>query len=181
MRGRKIKARFQDPTEEVEAEAEPELSTETGEISGGSSTPAGEAKAPEQYISIDGDDLQYRSSITWECFPGNIEVLVNTERYFLSKHSSFTMVGSEWSLIDAINKAVEKIWSLYDVDNSGVLEKDEAKDFLATVLKDVPGAPEFNEAVFEQQFEKIDLNKDGLIQRGEMFVFIRSTLKASNQ
>ena len=82
MRARKIKVCFR----EKEDEAEPELSTETGEV-------AGDSK-PTQVIAIDGEDLTYYGSITWECFPGNVEVLVDIETYFLDSET-FSKLGGE--------------------------------------------------------------------------------------
>ena len=70
MRGRKIKVHFQDPNSQ---DKELELSTETGEVGG----------AGTNQVSADGEDMCYQGSITWECVPGAVEIVVDTTGYFL--------------------------------------------------------------------------------------------------
>ena len=63
MRGRKIKATFQDPAGVAETPAD---------------FPTG-----DKYVGVDDTDLEYKMSVTWECFPHNIEIMFDTDTYFM--------------------------------------------------------------------------------------------------
>ena len=115
MRARKIKVNFRDKDQE----AEPELSTETGQV-------AGESHA-KQVITVDGEDLQYESSVTWECFPGNVEVLVNTNAYFVDSGAFSKVIDEKTSDEMVINQIVDKIWDDFDKDRNGYLDKEETR------------------------------------------------------
>ena len=110
MRGRKIKATFISPeTETVPAE-----------------TPGGEEESKEtpigdegdKIVGVDNNDLMYSKSVTWQSFPGNIEVLFNTEMYFLD-YNTFPEVNEgdpEAKHNDIVEKILEEIWEKYDAD-----------------------------------------------------------------
>ena len=42
---------------------------------------------------IDGEALTYENSITWECFPGNLEVLVDDSLFTANKTFSFRLTA----------------------------------------------------------------------------------------
>jgi len=75
MRGRKI--RIDVPQSQPE---QPELDLEVTE---GAAAENGDVESPsgadkqQQVIIVDGEPLNYEASITWECFPGNIEILID--------------------------------------------------------------------------------------------------------
>ena len=168
MRARKIKVQFRSKEEE----AEPELSTETGEVSG---APA--QNTPTQLIAIDGEDLSYYGSITWECYPGNIEVIVNPQKYFMDStffYRAITEASREDKIVEQI---VDKIWLDFDKDNSGYLDRDETRVFLETALRDVPGGEEYDDSKFDETYDAIDANGDGLMERDEMAYFIKALLR----
>ena len=65
VRGRKLRIDIPEPEQ-----AQPELELEESK-----ETPKPER--PEQVIMVDGEALNYKTSIIWECFPSNIEVLID--------------------------------------------------------------------------------------------------------
>lgn len=65
VRGRKLRIDIPEPEQ-----AQPELELEESK-----ETPKPER--PEQVIMVDGEALNYKTSIIWECFPSNIEVLLD--------------------------------------------------------------------------------------------------------
>ena len=166
MRGRKIKVHFKDKDEE----AEPELSTETGEVQGAGSGPA-------QVVAVDGTDLNYYGSITWECIPSNIEVIVNTTSYFLDSNAFEKAIDNQTKESRIINQIVDQIWLDFDKDKNGYLDRAETKVFLQTVLKDAPNGEGYDESKFDELFDTIDQNGDGLMEKAEMRYFIRVLLK----
>ena len=82
---------------------------------------------------IDGEALSYEATVSWECIPENIEVLID-DTFFLVK-GAFTKKMTNESANDRVyREAVDGIWAQFDVDNSGALEKGEARKFLELVL-----------------------------------------------
>ena len=73
VRGKKI--RIEVPQQEPE-QAQPELEFTDGDEA--ATTPSEPVK---QVCMIDGEPLSYERSITWECFPGNLEILFD-DSYF---------------------------------------------------------------------------------------------------
>ena len=82
---------------------------------------------------IDGEALQYKTSITWECFPSNIEVLID-DSLFQVNGTFERQIPEDFEMDRVYRDAVEKIWGEFDKDNSGELDKPETKLFLWTVL-----------------------------------------------
>ena len=75
--------------------------------------------------------------------------------------------------IDAvIKKCVEDIWKEYDKDNSGTLEKPEAKKFVKATLDDMRSG-EFSDADFDECFKEFDADGSGAISKEEMSAFIK--------
>lgn len=154
MRGRKIKVLFKDKS----AEAEQELSLETGETTGAEVS---------QVVAVDGEELNYSGSISWECIPGNLEVIVNTKAYFIDSQTFKKGIDKESKEAAQIAAIVDKIWLTYDKDKNGELDREESKVFLQTVLSSAPGY-ETQEGDFDTVFDSIDANGDGLLDKAEM-------------
>ena len=91
-------------------------------------------KAPVDFgaqpLGMDGKDFTYRKSVIFEAVPANIEILWDSDSYFVDC-GAFGEVATEAvrekAEVDAI---VEKIWAKYDLDRSGELDKQEARVFL---------------------------------------------------
>ena len=52
----------------------------------------------------------------------------------------------------AIKGVIDKIWDQYDVDKSGLLEKDEIKMFLIYSLKELRSGSDFSQEAFDEVF-----------------------------
>lgn len=176
VRGRKIRIDVpqQDVTQqdlEITDNAEP---TENGE------TPAAEQPRNQQVILIDGEALSYEKSIIWECFPENIEVLIDDSIFTHNKTFSYRMTAEIEK--DRIYKdAIEKIWDQFDVDKTGALDRVETKSFLTTVLANVPPPNNYDESKFEDTFAAMDKNNNGKIERKEMVMFVKNIMKQRDQ
>ena len=73
-----------------------------------------------------------------------------------------------------IEKVIEDIWSTYDKDGSGQLEKKELKKFLTELKNEIEGEEkEMDQKQFDKYFKEFDLDGDGVVDRQEMKNFIR--------
>ena len=77
----------------------------------------------------------------------------------------------------SITKCVEEIWSKYDKDDSGCLDKDEVRQFVKDLLSDNQQIREadgsaYDNAEFEECFRQFDADGSGTIDREEMAKFI---------
>ena len=147
VRGRKIKVDIPqaEPSQELELTPEEPAREMQGEGEGegeGEAPVEGEGAeaalnkptppAPEpdrQVVVIDGEALQFERSITWECMPQNLEVLVH-DSYFAETQSFARRLTPEVQRELLLKDAVEKIWGEFDVNNSGALDREETKRFL---------------------------------------------------
>ena len=78
------------------------------------------------------------------------------------------------SSIDAvIAKCVDDIWSEYDKDGNGHLDKTETKAFVKKTLADMAGGEEFSDEDFNACFKEFDKDGSGTIEKDEMAVFIK--------
>jgi Ca2+-binding EF-hand superfamily protein len=69
---------------------------------------------------------------------------------------------------------VNKIWKDYDKDNSGQLSFDESKVFISDSFG---GSVVMKDSDLKKMFDKIDTDGDGLINKGEMAVFLLKLTK----
>lgn len=133
---------------------------------------------------IDGEALSYENSILWECFPGNLEILVDDSLFTANKTFSYRLTA-EIERDRIYKQAVDSMWVLFDKDNSGSLDKPETKNFLQTVLENIPPPNNFDESKFEDTFHAMDKNGNGMVEKSEMVMFIKSIMrqreKASQQ
>lgn len=130
VRGRKI--RIDVPQPEV---AQPELELTPDDAAEGT---AGGVERPKQIIVIDGEALMYESSITWEVFPNNIEILLD-DAIFLTNRTFSYRITAESEKERILRLAVDKIWEEFDKDKSGALDKAEARVMLDKISKSMPG------------------------------------------
>ena len=73
-----------------------------------------------------------------------------------------------------IARCVDDIWTKYDNDNSGALDKDETKAFVQDTLADMADGAGFSDEDFEQCFREFDKDGSGTIEKAEMVQFIKS-------
>ena len=84
------------------------------------------------------------------------------------------MASNSASEIDnVIGKCVDEIWSKYDDDNNGYLDKQETKRFVQDTLADMADGAGFNDDDFDQCFREFDKDGSDTIERGEMVQFIK--------
>lgn len=76
------------------------------------------------------------------------------------------------SVEEAIQEVVDQIWGTYDVDESGVLEKEEAKKFVQDTLAEVGQGDDFSEEAFGEFLQTFDKDNSGTIEKAELQVFI---------
>ena len=74
---------------------------------------------------------------------------------------------------DLLKKCLEQIWTEYDDDASGQLDKDECKKFIMDTVKEMGGDEDFSEEEFEACFQQVDLDGSGTIDQEEMLKFIK--------
>ena len=72
-----------------------------------------------------------------------------------------------------IDNTIEEIWTNYDKDNSGFLDKTETKQFVKNTLLEVNEKGDFSESEFEKCFKEFDKDGNGQISRDEMKAFIK--------
>ena len=66
---------------------------------------------------------------------------------------------------------LDEIWSQYDTNETGVLEKDQALEFLRASMQKISNAPPTDEVV-EEKFRETDLNGDGKLNREEVLQYL---------
>ena len=75
-----------------------------------------------------------------------------------------------------IESCVNDIWSEYDKDNSGALDKEECKTFVLNTIQEFSGRETMEDYTlenFEETFSEFDIDGNGTIDKGEMVRFIR--------
>ena len=73
-----------------------------------------------------------------------------------------------------IQQAVNKIWNDYDKDRNGQLSFEESKMFISDSFG---GSVVMKDSDLKKMFDKIDTDGDGLINKGEMAVFLLKLTK----
>lgn len=71
-----------------------------------------------------------------------------------------------------IRVIVDEIWSTYDVDNCGSLDKNEANLLVKEYLPEIDPNFKHSEAGFERVFAEIDTDQSGSIDKQELTSFI---------
>ena len=127
-------------------------------------------------IVIDGEALNYESSILWECFPSNLEILID-DAVFTSNKTFARRLTAEIERDRIYKDAVEKIWGQFDVDKSGQLDRVETKNFLSTVMENIPPPNHYDDSKFDETFDAMDKNRNGKVEKSEMVMFIKSIMR----
>ena len=75
---------------------------------------------------------------------------------------------------------MDKIWVEYDVNNSGVLEKEELKEFVKAFMAKHghPDAVDAVDAQFGMVFDMFDDNRNGKIEKAEIHKFLKEFQKS---
>ena len=74
-----------------------------------------------------------------------------------------------------IAKCVDDIWSDYDQDGNGHLDREETKEFVIATLNEMSddGQVEFSDEDFKKCFREFDKDGNGTIDKVEMATFIK--------
>ena len=88
-----------------------------------------------------------------------------------------------------MNVYVRSIWKTYDQDGNGVLDRDEAKQFMREMMSEIvmiqpkddydddgttPAQNEFDEDGFSQIFTTLDADNSGTISQDEMVDYLKN-------
>ena len=68
---------------------------------------------------------------------------------------------------------VEKIWIIFDLDNSGKLDKVEIKDYIKYMAGE---GLTLNDEEIDEVYKLIDTDNDGSIDKGEMEIFLKTMM-----
>ncbi len=118
----------------------------------------------------------YEKSISWECFPGNVEVLID-DSVFVSNGTFTRRIAAENEKLRIYTQAVDKIWANRAQDAPPSLDKQETKDFIAEVLENCPAPRTYDDAKFDEAYAAEDVNKNGRIEQNEMPMLIKKLLE----
>ena len=70
-----------------------------------------------------------------------------------------------------INRFIDDIWSRYDADNSGALNKEETKMFACKILGKDDAT--YSDEEFDIVFKEFDDDDSGTIEKSEMAAFVK--------
>ena len=82
-------------------------------------------------------------------------------------------MSSSASIDAVIAKCVDDIWTEYDKDGNGNLDKNETKAFVQKTLAEMAGNEEFSDEDFDACFKEFDKDGSGTIEKDEMALFIK--------
>lgn len=85
-------------------------------------------------------------------------------------------MSNENAVEGAILNIVHKVWTSFDVENSGVLSKDLAKKVAQTTLKSLDQSDDYSDESFDSIFATFDKKGAGTIKKAEMVVIIKHLL-----
>jgi len=77
------------------------------------------------------------------------------------------------------NTDLDVLWNQADVDNNGMLDRVECKNFMDQVVSCISAerAENYHRDDFDALFDKYDDDKNGYIEKHEMAVFIKQTFR----
>ena len=81
------------------------------------------------------------------------------------------------------NKSIDEMWSQFDYNQNGYLERDEAKDFIDELVKviETDRAQFYKPDHFNSLFDEIDEDGNGLLSKGEFAQFIKLNFKKNDK
>lgn len=80
---------------------------------------------------------------------------------------------------EMIQKTVEDLWSKFDKNQNGYLDKEEALEFIRQTLDDVAKDVAKDDEAIEEAFNQFDVDGNGRIAKPEMIHFIRSVINGN--
>lgn len=80
-----------------------------------------------------------------------------------------------------IENCVNEIWSTYDKDNSGFLDKRETRAFIKSQLGKMGLEGEIPEALMDMCFQAFDKDGSGTVTRDEMRAFLKQMMSPNDK
>ena len=68
-----------------------------------------------------------------------------------------------------LKQTAQQLFAVIDKNKNGFLEKSEVREFSVQMLQKIKPDAVFDEAKFEENFEKMDKNADGMVSQEELF------------
>lgn len=91
--------------------------------------------------------------------------------------TTYTSTGGSSSVRDAaITGMVNDMWSQYDANNNGVLDRSEAIAMIRQFLKAFGDGGAVSESAMNVAFDAIDVNRNGTVDKAEMNLLILKVL-----
>lgn len=75
-----------------------------------------------------------------------------------------------------IDEYINKLWTKFDDNDNGVLDKEEAKEFYKHCVVELKGKKNFRETHFLEWFDIVDTDGSGTIEKDEMTDCIKRLL-----
>ncbi len=79
-------------------------------------------------------------------------------------------------VLHLIKACVQEIWNQYDWDQSQTLDRQETKQFVLDTLKIVQEESKFSQQDFDNNFDAVDTDNSGAIDKSEMVQFLLKLL-----
>jgi Ca2+-binding EF-hand superfamily protein len=88
------------------------------------------------------------------------------------------VLASNWAPDEneSIQVVVDEIWNTYDLDQTGILERDEIKKFMKDYMPDFKKNYKFDEEGFNALYDEFDLDGNGIIEKNELAQFIKNMI-----
>ena len=83
-----------------------------------------------------------------------------------------TKFGPETAALEGV---IKQIWIIYDEDESGKLDREETKNFIADTLGQ-HGLEDFSDEAFDEVFNEFDEDGSGTVEMDEMVTFLKALL-----
>ena len=116
-------------------------------------------------IAVDGEDLTYRNTVTYEAMHQNLEVLFDSDTYF-REYNSFVNVSRQPRDL-SIDRVIAKIFADFDTNKDGKLLPEEVKEFLKAKL-----GSDFDESEVQKVLTSLDKGGKGHVDRADLEAFL---------
>lgn len=74
-------------------------------------------------------------------------------------------------------ECLDQLWYLYDADGTGYLDREEAQQFIIDCLEATSQSSlDFDQQDFEACFQRLDQDKNGVLNKQEMVIFMKDIL-----
>ncbi len=92
------------------------------------------------------------------------------------KNNQFTKMAEAEPTTDyeeVLQSTVDEIWSKYDTDNNGRLDKSEMRAFVEATMTQAGVNKTITDEDFKKIFEQVDKDESGTIEKDEMAILVK--------